>query len=142
MACPCDKDLDLNSQKRILSLLLAEDNDALRETLLSFFSAQGFRVYPAGTGTEAIDIALEKKISFSIMDVNMPGLDGIEAFKLISRKIGRKPCIFMSADASQEVMLKALNAGGFTFLSKPIQMELMRLSVDRLISKFFLEGKM
>jgi CheY-like chemotaxis protein len=136
-----DKGLDPKSIRNILSLLIADDNETLRETLLSFFSEQGFKVYSAGSGHEAIDIALEKKISFSIMDVNMPGLDGIEAFKFISNEIGRMPCIFMSADASQEIMLKALTAGGFTFLSKPIQMKLMRHSVDRLISKFFIEGK-
>ena len=51
------------------------------------------------------------------------------------------PCIFMSGDSSPELMLEALSAGGFTFLTKPIQIDLMRYSVDRLISKFFGEGR-
>jgi DNA-binding NtrC family response regulator len=127
--------------RRALTLLLAEDDDALRETLIQFFASEGFKVYPAGTGNEAIDIALRQEISFSIMDINLPGLNGIEVFRHITREVGRMPCIFMSGDASQETMEKALHAGAFTFLSKPIQMELMRYSVDRLIQKFFRQGK-
>ncbi len=125
---------------KMLSLLLAEDDTALRETLLQFFSSEGFKVYPAQSGDEAIDIARKKKVSFSIMDINLPGLSGIEAFKLITEEVGRMPCIFMSGDDSQKMMEKALHAGAFTFLSKPIQMDLMRYSVDRLIKKFFYQG--
>jgi DNA-binding response OmpR family regulator len=131
------RDLRIEKIKKALSLLLAEDDDSLRETLELFFSSQGFRVYQAGTGIEAIEIALKQKVSFSVMDINLPGLSGIEAFKCITTKVGCLPCIFMSGDSSQDMMLKALNAGAFTFLSKPIQMELMRYSVDRLICKYF-----
>lgn len=134
MECRCNKESDI---RRFLSLLLAEDDDSLRETLSQFFVSQGFRVFPAGSGTEAIDVARKQKISFSIMDINMPGLSGIEAFRFISREIGNMPCIFMSADASQEVMQKALGAGAFSFLSKPIEIDLMRTSVERLIRRFF-----
>jgi len=123
--------------RSLLSLLLAEDDDALRETLRLFFDSQGFKVFPVGSGTEAIDVARRQKISFSIMDINMPGLSGIDAFRFISREIGTMPCIFMSGDASLEVMQKALNVGAFTFLSKPLEMDLMRASVERLIRRFF-----
>lgn len=134
MDCHCNKESDI---RKLLSLLLAEDDDSLRETLYHFFASQGFQVFPAGSGTEAIDIARKQKISFSIMDINMPGLNGIEAFKFISREIGNMPCIFMSADASQEVMHQALGVGAFSFLSKPIEIDLMRTSVERLIRRFF-----
>ena len=126
--------------RKALTLLLAEDDDALRDTLLHFFSSEGFQVYAAGTGREAIDIARNKKISFSIMDIHLAGMNGIDVFQSITREVGQMPCIFMSGDASPEVMEKALHAGAYTFLSKPIQMELMRLSVERLIYKFFREG--
>lgn len=132
-----ERDKKIQQLKKLLSLLLAEDDESLRETLVLFFSSQGFQVHQAGTGTEAIEIAKKEKISFSIMDVNLPGLSGIEAFRSITREVGRMPCIFMSGDATQEVMERALSVGGFTFLSKPIRMDLMRYSVERLISKFF-----
>jgi len=123
--------------KRLLSLLLAEDDDSLRETLSLFFAAQGFQVYQAGTGKEAVDIALERQIAFSVMDVNLPVLSGIDAFRFIVRQKGRIPCIFMSGDTSLENMEQALNAGAFTFIPKPIRMDLMQESVDRLVAKYF-----
>jgi DNA-binding NtrC family response regulator len=134
MPCSCGKGDEL---KKMLTLLLAEDDDSLRETLSLYFASQGFQVFPAGSGQEAIEIAMKKQISFSVMDINMPGLGGIEAFKFITRERGRMPCIFMSGDSSLDVLQRALNVGGFTFISKPIQMELMRNSVDRLIMKYF-----
>lgn len=124
---------------KALSLLLAEDNDSLRETLQQFFSSQGFQVFAAESGVEAVHIARNEEISFSIMDINMPGLGGIEAFECIRTEIKQMPCIFMSGDTSLEVMQNALNVGGFTFIRKPIQMDLMRKSVNRLILKFFQE---
>lgn len=125
------------SLRKMLNLLLAEDDEALRQTLSLFLASQGFKVYQAQTGDEAFEIAMSKQISFSIMDIHLPGLSGIDAFKLISRQKGAMPCIFMSGDASEEVMMNALSAGGFSFLSKPIQIELMRQSVERLIRKYF-----
>ena len=127
--------------KRALSLLLAEDDPALRDTLFEALSMEGFEVYPAGTGGEAIDIALRQRVAFSIMDIDLSGMNGIDVFKRIIEERGHMPCIFMSGDASEEVMERALDVGAFTFLSKPIKMDLMRYSVDRLVRKFFHEGK-
>ncbi len=125
------------SFKKVFSLLLAEDDESLRQTLSLYLASEGFRVFQAQTGIEAVEVALENKVSFSIMDINLPGLSGIAALRKISEQAGRMPCIFMSGDASPDSMLKALNAGGFTFLSKPIQIELMRYTLDRLIDKYF-----
>jgi len=134
MSYSCGKDENI---KRLLSLLLAEDDDSLRETLSLFFASQGFQVYQAGTGKEAVDIALERQIAFSVMDINLPVLSGLDAFRFIVRRKGRIPCIFMSGDTSLENMEQALNAGAFTFIPKPIRMDLMQESVDRLVAKFF-----
>ena len=132
-----DANIQKALKKKLLTMLLAEDDDAHRESLAAFFQSQGFKVFPAGSGTEAVEIAIARKVSFSVMDVNMPGLSGIEAFRHISSEVGMMPCIFMSADTSRDVMVKALEAGGFSFLSKPIHIDLMRRSVEQLIKKYF-----
>ena len=135
MSCSRGKEEEI---KKLLSLLLAEDDDSLRETLSIYFASQGFQVFQAGTGKEAVDIAMERRIAFSVMDVNMPILNGIDAFRFIVRERGRIPCIFMSGDTSLHNMEQALQAGGFPFIPKPIRMDLMQASVDRLIAKYFL----
>jgi len=132
-----DTHINKKIKKLWLSMLLAEDDDAHRESLVAFFQAQGFRVFPAGSGTEAVEIAIAKKVSFSVMDVNMPGLSGIEAFRHISSELGAMPCIFMSGDTSRDIMLRALEVGGFSFLAKPIHIDLMRRSVEQLINRYF-----
>lgn len=122
-------------------MLLADDDDALRESLVSFFLAQGFKVFPAGSGPEAVEVAVTNNVRFSVMDVNMPGLSGIDALKTIAARMGAMPCIFMSGDASKDILFRALEVGGFAFLSKPIQIELMKRSVDQLVQRFFFKKR-
>jgi len=133
--------MDTEFQKKIcrhpLSLLLAEDDDPLRESLASFFLSEGYNVFPASSGIEAVEIGLSRKVCFSVMDINLPGLSGIEAFKSIAGEKGILPCIFMSGDTSRDTMIKAMEAGGFSFLSKPIQIQLMKRSVEQLVDRYF-----
>jgi len=134
-----DKEARLKLARKALSMLLAEDDDALRESLSLFFDSQGYRVFPARSGTEAVEIAIAHRISFSVMDINMPGLTGIEALREIHKELGILPCIFMSGDSSCRMKIKVFEAGGFSFLAKPIKIELMKSSVDRLVRQYFLE---
>jgi CheY-like chemotaxis protein len=120
-----------------LSVLLADDDDACRESLGQFFLREGFHVYFAATGLEAIDVLKKGQVNFSVMDVQMPGLTGIQVLEIL-RSDGRVgPCIFVSGETSRELQLKAMSAGAFTFLSKPVELGIMRFTVQLLLKKFF-----
>ena len=67
----------------------------------------------------------------------MPGLNGIETIQLLHKEIRALPCILISGQASKEEQQQALRAGVFTFLSKPIELAMLRHAVDRLIHRYF-----
>jgi CheY-like chemotaxis protein len=123
--------------ERRLSILLAEDDDAHRDTLMQILSAEGWIVHAASSGVEAINVARSKNIDFSILDLHMPGLSGIETILVIRQEVRPVPCILMSGQASKEEQVQAFAAGAFSFLQKPIPAGLLRDAVSRLIHRHF-----
>ena len=121
----------LEAQMRIL---LADDDVELRAALKEFLGREGFVVFEAGTGLAALEILRRESVTFSIMDVDMPGLTGFEVLKIVRQQLGGAlPCIFMSGDSSRARQMKALEVGAFSLLEKPIAPDLLRFSVQRLV---------
>jgi DNA-binding response OmpR family regulator len=122
---------NLEKQMRIL---LADDDSELRSALREFLGRDGFVVFEAASGLAALEILQREKFTFSIMDVDMPGLTGFEVLRIARQQFGGAlPCIFMSGDSSRERQMQALEVGGFSLLAKPVPPDLLRFSVQRLV---------
>lgn len=120
-----------------LSVLLADDDDSCRESLGQFLRHEGFRVYFASSGVEAIDVLKSRAVNFSVLDVQMPGLSGIQVLEILRSDGLNSPCIFVSGDSSKELKMRAMSVGAFTLLSKPVEIDIMRFTVQQLLKKFF-----
>lgn len=119
--------MNQNSKQQPLRILLAEDNADLRSALKELLRREGFVVFEAATGLAALEIIRRERVTFSIMDVDMPGLTGFEVLKIVRTQLGGAlPCIFMSGDGSRERQMKALEVGAFSLLEKPIVPDLLR----------------
>ena len=117
-----------------MRILLAEDDLSVRSALKEFLGRDGFFVFEAASGLAALEILQREKITFSIMDVDMPGLTGFEVLRIVRQQMGGAlPCIFMSGECSRERQMKALEVGAFSMLAKPIAPDLLRFSVQRLV---------
>ena len=123
--------------RRPFTILVAEDDDVHRDLLGQVFVAQGWTVHLVPNGQEALNIARRAPIDFSILDLHMPVLNGIETIQRLHREIRALPCILISGQASQEEQLQAFKAGAFTFLHKPLELAMLRHAVDRLIRQYF-----
>ncbi len=117
-----------------MEILLAEDDTSVRAALKEFLGREGFVVYEADSGLAALEILQRTRVTFSIMDVDMPGMTGFEVLKIVRQQLGGAlPCIFISGDSSRERQMKALEVGAFSLLEKPIAPDLLRFSVQRLV---------
>jgi CheY-like chemotaxis protein len=125
--------------RKTYQILVAEDDDGHREALRQMLAPQGWSVHAAATGAEALDLAQRLQIDFSIFDLHMPGLSGIETLKLIHQQIRPLPCILISGAASKQEQMQALAAGAFSFLQKPVPPEILRYVVGRLIQRYFVK---
>jgi DNA-binding NtrC family response regulator len=105
--------------------------------LLELLRSRGWRVYATGRGQEAIELARRVPLDFSILDLHLPGTTGVEVLRTISREVRPLPSILMSGAASHEEAAAAVDLGVFTFLRKPLDLESLRASLDRLIQCHF-----
>lgn len=117
-------------------VLLVEDDDSLRICLGEFLASHGWHVAATAFGQEAVALARRERFDFSILDFHLPGTTGLDLFRQLA-SIRPLPSILMSGLASLEEAAAARNAGFFTFLRKPLELERLRCSVQLLIQTHF-----
>jgi CheY-like chemotaxis protein len=112
-------------------ILLAEDNEVNRVTLSDYLVAQGYEVRVACQGKEALQIAAEWRPDLIIMDIQMPGLDGLEVIQRLraDAAFAATPIIAVTALAMPGDRERCLSAGANDYFAKPIR---LRQLVERI----------
>ncbi len=86
----------------------------------------------AGSGDEAIQMAMDLRPDIIVMDINMPGMDGIAAAEIISQRLPHSPIIMMSVHGEAEQLKRSMLAGAREFLVKPFSADEFTTSIKRL----------
>ena len=105
-------------------LLIVEDDDALREQLEIGLTASGFEVCFAATGLEAIPAFEKNKPDLILLDLMLPGKNGIEICTEIRRNSG-VPIIMLTARTDDQDMIRGLEAGADDYVTKPYKIEIL-----------------
>ncbi len=101
-----------------MNILIAEDEKDIRNLLKLQLEQEGYCVYAAVDGLEALDIMKEKVIDLAILDVMMPRLDGFNLLQKI-RKTNKIPVIFLTARGDEMDKVLGLGIGGDDYIVKP-----------------------
>ncbi len=119
-------------QERI-KVLVVDDDRRMVSTICDILHVKGYDVVHAYTGSEALELVRSGDPDCVLMDLKMPGIDGVEAVKMIKDLSPDLPVILMSAYATEEQAAEARTHGAYTVLAKPvdIQMVLSFLSILR-----------
>jgi two-component system, cell cycle response regulator DivK len=120
------------------TILIVEDNDKNMKLARDILNAKGFQTLEAVTGEEGVKLAKEKVPDLVLMDIQLPGMNGIEAFRQIRAyaKTARIPVVALTASVTPTDRSE-INAAGFdAFIGKPISLKEFVETVKRLI-----EGK-
>ena len=105
-------------------ILLAEDNDNLREIVSDYIESNGFQVVSAENGLEAWEIFETEKFDLILLDVMMPKMDGFELCKKI-REIESTPILFLTARVQEEDQLRGYNLGADDYILKPFSLPVL-----------------
>lgn len=118
-------------------ILLAEDNLANIQTLSSYLTAKGYELILAKDGTEAIDQAQEQQPDLILMDIQMPGMDGLEAMERIRQEPwgADVPIIALTALAMESDQQRCLQAGADDYLSKPVKLKHLVTRIEELLNR-------
>lgn len=113
-------------------ILLAEDNEGNIELLTDYLEGAGYHVVVARTGLEAIERAREERPALILMDIQMPGLNGLEATRRIRTEVRltHVPIIALTALAMPEDRERCLAAGANDYLSKPVSLKKLVGMID------------
>jgi CheY-like chemotaxis protein len=114
------------------TILIADDNEHGVRAICDYLNARGYRVVRAYNGAEAVERARETLPGVSLMDVQMPGMDGLEAIRRIraDARISATPVIAFTALAMPGDRLRCLNAGANDYLSKPLSLKHLVQMID------------
>ena len=117
-------------------ILLSEDNEANISTVSNYLSAKGYQILLARNGQEAIALAQSKNPDLILMDIQMPGLDGLEAIQQIRLEpnLVNVPIIALTALAMTRDRESCLAAGANDYLSKPVKMKELVIAIQRLLT--------
>jgi len=113
------------------TILIVDDDPSLREFLEIFFLNEGYDVICAANGLEALEILKTKDVALALTDLKMPKMDGIELLKAIKKSYPFIPVIMITAFASLESAVEAMNEGAWDYVSKPFQLEEVRQVVEK-----------
>lgn len=112
-------------------ILVVDDERSHRQMIEAVLSAEGYEIAQADNGQAAIDAIVEKFYDLVIMDIRMPELGGIEALKKIKTISPVIPIIIMTAYASVGTAVDALKSGASDYLTKPLDIEELKILVAK-----------
>jgi len=123
----------MGSDKETIRILIVDDNPETRESLkkMLYFEPDMEVVGTAESGEEGIELAKECKPHVVLMDINMPGLDGISASEAITREVPFAQVVMMSVQSEADYLRRSMLAGARDFLTKPFTMDEMIATVRR-----------
>jgi CheY-like chemotaxis protein len=118
-----------------ITVLVADDNDVAQRLCRRVLEKAGYTVLIAADGLQAVDVALSQRPDMILMDVAMPGIDGIEAMRRIKAEIPNQPIVIASAHSMASDRERFLVAGADDILSKPFRLADLVAIVAKLTAK-------
>ena len=99
-------------------ILIADDEAEIRDVLHLYLEKDGYEVYEAADGIQAMEVLQKEKIDLAILDIMMPGIDGYRVLRNI-REHNNIPVIILSAQSSDSAKILGLDLGADDYITKP-----------------------
>ena len=117
-----------------INILIVDDEVRIRDLLGAYLTKEGYNIYYASNGKEALDIFKDDIINLVILDVMMPIMDGIVALKEM-RKIKNVPTLMLTAKSEEEDILLAYGMGADDYETKPFSPKILVAKINAIIKR-------
>lgn len=115
-------------------ILVVDDEPAMRESLKDWLVEDGYEVTLASSGESAIHMAAEKNFDVILLDLKMPGMDGIEALNKLKEVSPETEILMMTAYAAVDTAVQAMKQGAFDYLVKPFDPEEVEIQIKKIVA--------
>jgi two-component system NtrC family sensor kinase len=113
----------LDATMKDIEVLLVDDEPDFRQTLAKRIEKRGITAKQAGSGEECLSILSELPLKVIVLDVKMPGMDGIQALRHIKERHPKTEVILLTGYATTTDGVEGIKSGAFDYLSKPVELE-------------------
>ncbi|MFP3999263.1 MAG: sigma-54-dependent transcriptional regulator [Desulfobacterales bacterium] len=113
------------------AILVVDDDSGHRTTLRTVMKSWDYRIHEAENGQSAVDMAKNTPFDLILMDVRMAVMDGIDALVKIKSYNPAIPIVIMTAYSSVESAVEAMKAGAYDYLTKPLDFDELKLTIER-----------
>lgn len=117
-------------------VLVCDDENFFREAIRDILTCEALDVVEACDGEAALELGSDPSIGVAILDIRLPGIDGIEVLRQLREMRSDLRVIMLSAHTDQELVLEALRLGACDYLAKPLHDEELVLAVRRAAESF------
>ncbi|MFN3534978.1 MAG: response regulator, partial [Desulfatiglandales bacterium] len=124
-----------------IKLLMVDDEVDFLDTLLRRLKKRGFSVKGVKDGQEALSTLKSESYDVVILDVKMPGMDGIEVLRRIKEDFPGTEVIMLTGHANVEVAIKGIELGAFDYLMKPMDIDELVFKVEDAYKKKLLRER-
>ena len=119
--------------KRKTSVLIAEDEPHARESLRALLEEEGYQVKSAGDGVEALRLLTSSAVDAALLDIRMPGKDGLDVLRELRSQEHPPAVLMMTAFGSSAVAIEAMALGAFDYLTKPLNFDEVLIQLERAV---------
>ncbi len=120
--------MDRNPSQNVLIL---DDESGFRDEIGEYLSGEGFRVFPAGLPSQAIQLIESNIIDIAVFDIRLPEMDGLTLLQKIRLDHPQIEVIMMTGFGEVDGVIKALRLGAVDFLIKPFKFDLLKQCIER-----------
>ena len=110
-------------------ILVVDDEAPVREVLTEYFTTEGYAVEGAGSGAEALTVVRGGRADLVLLDVRMPGLDGVQVLRKIREINEDVPVIMVTANEDVGLAKETLRLGAFDYVAKPFDFDYLDRAV-------------
>jgi len=103
-----------------IRVLVVDDEEVVRLGYRRVLSGDGFTVMAAGNGSEALALMADKRFDVVLLDLRMPGMDGLEVLRAIKERAPESEVVVVTGYPSIETAKEAVRLGAYDYLTKPV----------------------
>ncbi|MBI2952409.1 response regulator [bacterium] len=112
-------------------VLIVDDEAGMRHSLQRLLQSGGYEVSTAKSGERALALAKETPFDVAVMDIQMPGLSGLDAFRRLREIDPKLPVVFITAYGTSEAAMQAVELGAYDYILKPFDVGAFKEVIDR-----------
>jgi len=125
-------------------ILVVDDDRIIRERLKKLLDLEGYQTFIAEDGQKGLDIFKKEKPDIVLLDIKMPGMDGIEVLKRIKKggkKLSRTEVIIITGHGEVKTAIEALKEGAFEYIQKPVEFDELEIQIKKALEKQEMQKK-